>query len=99
MRPLLWLVTLAFGGYSFWVMAQVGYLGIWQAGFANPGSTQITLDLVVSSFLLIGFVVRDARATGRTWWPWALVTLVAGSFGTLGYLLWPHARRAERAAA
>lgn len=97
MRPLLWIVTLAFGAYSFWVMAQVGYLGIWQAGFASPGSTQILLDLVVSSLLLIGFVVRDARAQGRVWWPWALVTLAAGSFGTLGYLLWPHGRRAAPA--
>lgn len=100
MRPALWLTTLAFGAYSFWVMAQVGYFGIWQAGFANPGSTQITLDLVVSSVLLIGFVVRDAKAQGRAWWPWALITLVAGSFGTLGYLLWPHSSRdAARAVA
>jgi hypothetical protein len=94
MRPVLWLLTLAFGAYSMWAMAQVGYFGIWQAGFANAGSLQVLLDLVVSSVLLIGFVARDAKASGRTWWPWALVTLVAGSFGTLGYLLWPHERRA-----
>jgi cytochrome bd-type quinol oxidase subunit 2 len=98
MRPLLWLIALAFSAYSLWAMAQVGYFGIWRAGFANAGSLQILLDLVVSSVLLMVFVARDAKATGRTWWPWALVTLAAGSFGTLGYLLWPHARHASERA-
>jgi hypothetical protein len=87
MRTALWTLTLAFGAYSLWVLTQVGYLGIWQAGFANSGSTQITLDLVLSSVLLMGFVIRDCRQTGRRWWPFALLTLVAGSFGTLAYLL------------
>lgn len=100
MRIVLWVITLAFGAYSLWAMAKVGYLGIWQGGFSGIGATQVTLDLIVSSVLLIGFVVRDARATGRTWWPYALITLVAGSFGTLAYLLWPSAsRRAARAPA
>jgi cytochrome bd-type quinol oxidase subunit 2 len=90
MRPLLWLTALAFGAYSFWVMAQIGYFGIWRAGFESAGSLQILLDLVISSLLLIGFVARDAKDKGRSWWPWAVLTAVAGSFGTLGYLLWPH---------
>lgn len=94
MRIVLWIVTVAFGLYSLWVLAQVGYLGIWQAGFANAGSTQVTVDLIISSALLIGFVARDAREHGRPWWPWALITLAAGSFGTLAYLLWPTRRRA-----
>jgi len=97
MRIVLWLVTAAFGAYTLWVLAQIGYFGIWRAGFADIGSTQVTLDLIISSALLVGFVVRDARAKGLPWWPWALVTLVGGSFGTLGYLLWP-ARRREAAA-
>jgi hypothetical protein len=90
MRLTLWLVALAFGIWSLWVMAQVGYLGIWQGGFANLGAAQITVDLVVSSLLLMGFVVRDCRAAGRPWWPWAVITAFAGSFGTLAYLLWPR---------
>lgn len=88
MKPLLWLLTLAFGAFSLWVLAQVGYLGIWQGGFANLGAMQITADLVISSLLLMGFVARECRAAGRPWWPWAVITLLAGSFGTLGYLLW-----------
>ena len=94
MKAWLWILTAAFGAYSLWVMAQVGYLGIWQGGFANVGASQITLDLVLSSLLLMGFVARDCRTQGRPWWPWALLTLAAGSFGTLAYLLWPKPRAA-----
>ena len=90
LKPALWLVTLLFGAFSLWVLTQIGFLGIWQGGFANLGSTQITADLVISCTLLIGFIARDCRAQGRPWWPWALLTLIVGSFGPLAYLLWPR---------
>ena len=86
----LWLIAVPFAGFSLWVLTQVGYLGIWQGGLANLGSTQITLDLVVACTLLVGYIARDCRARGKPWWPWALLTLVAGSIGPLAYLLWPR---------
>lgn len=94
MRTLLWIITAAFGAFSLWALAQVGYMGLWQGGFANIGASQITLDLIVSSLLLVGFVARECKRAGRPWWPWALLTLAAGSFGTLAYLLWPKQRAA-----
>lgn len=97
-KSLLWIITAAFGAYSLWALAQVGFIGLWQGGFANIGSTQITLDLIVASILLMIFVARDCKAQGRPWWPWALATLLLGSFGTLGYLLWPQRRRELSAA-
>ena len=90
LKPVLWLIALPFFVFSLWVLMQVGYLGIWQGGFANLGSTQITLDLVVACLLLMGFIARDCRARGKAWWPWALLTLVAGSIGPLAYLLSPR---------
>ena len=90
LKPLLWLVSLAFCAFSFWVMLQIGYLGILQGGFANLGSTQISVDLVIACTLTIGFIARDCRAQGRAWWPWALLTLFGGSIGLLAYLLWPR---------
>lgn len=97
MRTVLILVTAAFGAFSLYAMWQVGFIGIWEAGFANVGAQQITLDLIVSSLLLIGFVARDCQAQGRAWWPWALLTLAAGSFGTLAYLLLGRTRQGRRA--
>ena len=87
MRAVLILVLAAFGAFTMYVMWQVGYLGIWQAGMASPGAWQVLLDLVVMSCIALGFIWRDAQRTGRTVWPFAVLTIAAGSFGPLLYLL------------
>jgi len=81
-------VLLAFAVLSLWTMTQVGYLGIFAAGLDNPGALQILVDLIIACTLAIAWIVADARARGRNPWPWVVVTLAAGSFGPLGYLLW-----------
>ncbi|HEY8876002.1 MAG TPA: DUF2834 domain-containing protein [Roseateles sp.] len=87
MRTALILALAAFGAFTSYVMWEVGYLGIWQAGMSSLGAWQVLLDLVLMSFITLGFIARDARQTGRTVWPFALITLAAGSFGPLLYLL------------
>jgi hypothetical protein len=80
-------VFAAFGAYSLYVMWEIGYFGIWQACMANIGTWQLLLDFVITSVLVVGYMARDARQTGRKLWPYALITLAAGSFGPLLYLL------------
>ena len=87
MRPVLILVLAAFGAFTMYAMWQVGYLGIWEAGMSSVGAWQVLLDLVVMSFIPLGFIWRDAQKTGRTVWPFAVITIAAGSFGPLLYLL------------
>jgi hypothetical protein len=87
MRAVLFLVLAAFGAFSLYAMWQVGYVGIWQAGMASVGAWQVLLDLVIMSFITLGYMARDARRTGRTVWPFAVLTVAAGSFGPLLYLL------------
>lgn len=87
MKAILIVVLLGFGAYSGWAMWQVGYFGIWQAGLNGPGETQILLDLVVACLLICSWMVQDARSRGRNAWPYVAVTLAAGSFGPLAYLL------------
>lgn len=84
---ILTLILAAFGAYSAWAMLQVGYLGIWQAGLAGPGALQVLLDLVVACLLISAWIVADARRNGRNAWPYVALTLAAGSFGPLAYLL------------
>ena len=43
--------------------------------------------LVILALLSCVWMVRDARAGGRSAWPYVLVTLALGSFGILFYLL------------
>lgn len=76
-----------FGAYSTWAMLQVGYLGIWQAGFAGPGALQVLLDLCILGLLASLWIIRDARAAGRNPWIYVILTVTAGSFGPLLYLL------------
>jgi hypothetical protein len=87
MRTVLILVLAAFGAFTTYAMWQVGYLGIWQAGMGSVGAWQVLLDLIVMSCIALGLIWRDARLTGRTVWPFALLTVAAGSFGPLLYLL------------
>ncbi|MBO9688996.1 MAG: DUF2834 domain-containing protein [Mitsuaria chitosanitabida] len=87
LKILLALVLAAFGAYSMVVMFELGYLGLWKALLAGPASRQALADLMIASVLLLGFLWRDARQHGRRFWPYALITLAAGSFGPLLYLL------------
>lgn len=87
MKAVLALVFAVFGAFSLYVIVQLGYLGLWQAALSHLAGWQVSVDLVIASLLLLGWLWRDARATGRRFWPYALLTLAAGSFGPLLYLL------------
>jgi hypothetical protein len=85
---LLVMVLLAFGAYSVYVMRDFGYLGIWRAGFADAAALQILIDLVITCLLISSWMIADARAKGLKAWPFVGITLAAGSFGPLLYLLY-----------
>jgi len=53
----------------------------------TPAGWQVLVDLVIVMCLLLVFMKRDARATGRPFWPWAVFSLVVGSFGPLLYFI------------
>lgn len=87
-NALLILILLAFGAFSIWAMWDFGYLGIWRAGFANAAALQILLDLVITCLLISSWMIGDARARGLKAWPFVGITVAAGSFGPLLYLLY-----------
>lgn len=74
----------ALSGYAMW---RHGYAGIWQAGLASAAALQILADLVIACALAALWMVHDARARGVRVWPYVLITVGAGSFGPLLYLL------------
>lgn len=89
-HPPRWLVAvllLPFAAYSFWVMFEIGYDGIWRDGLASAGARQILSDLVVMALLASLWMHADARRSGRRFLPWLLLTLSCGSLGPLLYLL------------
>jgi len=82
------LILFAFGAYSAYVMWHHGYLGIWQAGFGSLATLQILLDLVITCLLITIWMIGDARAKGLNAWPFVAITIAAGSFGPLLYLVY-----------
>lgn len=87
-KPSVLLIILApFSLVTAFALWEVGYVGIFTASLANWGTAQVLCDLVVTSLLAMMWMVNDARSRGLNAWPFVLVTLLAGSFGPLLYLL------------
>lgn len=81
------LVTLDFAVLSGYAMAAHGYTGIWAHQFANAAGWQVLADLVIVCTLAMAWMLADARRNGRNAWPYVVITVLAGSFGPLLYLL------------
>jgi len=94
-RMLLVATLILFGALSTVALWQHGYWGIIAPHFQSSGAGQVFADLVIALSLVMIWIARDAKATGRAAWPWILLTLVTGSFGPLGYLLTRPAVRNE----
>jgi len=84
---LLLLVSAAFGALSLVAIAEHGYIGIFTNLFQNSAGWQALADLGIACGLIMVWMVGDARAKGRTAWPYLVLTLAAGSVGPLLYLL------------
>ncbi|MDX2149863.1 MAG: DUF2834 domain-containing protein [Bryobacteraceae bacterium] len=80
-------VIAAFGVLSAVALAESGYWGIIASHFRTWGGMQVLADLVILALLACLWMVRDAREQGLPAWPFVALTLLAGSFGPLVYLL------------
>jgi hypothetical protein len=80
-------LLLGFGGLTVAAVMQHGYVGIFQHQLQNLAGLQVLADLGIALGLVLAWLWRDARAQGRNPWPWIVLTLAAGSFGPLLYLL------------
>jgi len=95
------LVLAAFGLLTAVALLDVGYWGILAPHFQSWGAAQVFADLVILALLSCLWIVRDARARRLPAWPFVALTLLAGSFGPLLYLVTRSLRppAAHRAAA
>ena len=86
-RTILILILIPFSVLSAIALWQVGYWGLLAPHFQTFGGGQVLADLVIALTLVMTWMWRDAKATGRTVWPWIVATLILGSFGPLVYLM------------
>ena len=80
-------VLLVFLGVSTVAVVEHGYFGLWAFLFQGTAERQVALDLTIAMFLVMSWIVADARTSGVPAWPYVVVTLLTGSLGPLGYLL------------
>lgn len=85
--PVLVAILLPFAVLTGLAVWQHGYWGIFATQLASWAGMQVLADLAIALGLVLVWLWRDARAQGRNPWPWLLLTLAAGSFGPLVYLL------------
>jgi hypothetical protein len=86
-KLILTLVLVAFSIQGVYVLSQVGYWNIWIHNLNHVAGQQVFADLLISLSFVMVWMWHDAKATGRNIWPWIALTLAAGSFGPLIYLL------------
>ncbi|MBL8381592.1 MAG: DUF2834 domain-containing protein [Burkholderiales bacterium] len=86
-RVIISLVLIGFGALSAIAVWREGLTEIFAAALKSFASAQIFFDLVIALTLVMVWMWKDARATGRNPWPWIAATLLTGSFAPLVYLL------------
>jgi len=87
-KALLITVLIIFGALTGYTLVYYGGLFTWLAFYTrDPASWQLFADLVITMCLLLFFIRRDAQANGRPFVPWAVFSLVVGSFGPLLYFI------------
>jgi len=87
MRSLLVIVTAAFSAFTLWVLSRTGLVGFYEQILSGPAGWQIFADIAIALALVLVWIWHDARAAGRPFWPYAVLTLALGSIGPLLYLL------------
>ena len=75
---------LVLSGAALW---NHGYLGIFQAQFANSATLQVLADLLIALTLFMAWMWRHAREDSRSPWPWIALILTTGSIAALIYLI------------
>lgn len=84
---LLWCIVGLFGALTLKALLVHGYFGIWRLQFASWASLQVLADLTILCILGCIWMVKDARRRRRASWIYLVLTVAAGSFGPLAYLL------------
>jgi hypothetical protein len=86
-RAVLIAVIVAFGAFSTTAVVEHGLVGFLEEIVQNMATLQVLIDLSIVATLVLIWMYRDSRGSGTPFAPYALLTVAAGSFGPLGYLL------------
>jgi hypothetical protein len=74
-RILAIVLLVPFSVLTLYSITQVGYIGIFDYQRHSPAGWQVFADLVIALFLVMGWIILDAKKSGRNPWPWLILTL------------------------
>lgn len=92
----LMVVIFGFGALSTLALMDAGYFGIIEPHFRSWGGAQVFTDLSILAILACIWMVKDASERALPAWPFVALTLIAGSFGPLLYLVARELRSTAR---
>lgn len=87
-KMILAFLTVDFAMVHVWALAESGLSGFFTfLSELPPWGVVLGVDLVIALVMVLSWMFADAKKTGRGLMPFALVTMVSGSFGPLLYQL------------
>ena len=86
-KSVLILITIPFTLLTAYAGYQFGLIGIFLQGLKDSATQQILADLFICAGFFIVWLKQDAKRMNRNFYFWTMLTLIAGSFGPLLYLL------------
>lgn len=92
----LFTVLVGFGALSVAALLEVGYLNVFLLQLRSWAGAQVLFDLVILALLACIWMFNDARVRGASPWPFIVITLFAGAFGPLLYLVMRELRTRQR---
>lgn len=84
---LLAVVIAGFAALTAEALMEAGYFGLVEQQLHSFAGMQVLVDLVIVCVVACIWMTNDAREHGLSAWPFIVVTLLAGSFGPLFYLV------------
>lgn len=84
-KPFAIAALIPFTALTVYALYDVGFVGVFEHQFATSGGVQVWVDLAIAVTFFMGWLIPDAKRTGRNPWPYIVITLVFASFGPLLY--------------
>ncbi|MEA2746819.1 MAG: hypothetical protein QOI41_962 [Myxococcales bacterium] len=80
-------LLVGFSALTAEVVIRDGYTEWLRIAFENRSAGLLLVDLTIALSLVMGWMIKDARARKVTVWPFTILTVLLGSVGPLLYLV------------
>jgi hypothetical protein len=80
-------LLVGFSALTAEVVIKDGYTEWLRIAFENRSAGLLLVDLSIALSLVMGWMIKDARARKATVWPFTILTVLLGSVGPLAYLV------------